>query len=207
MRGRKNISLLLAVALLLGVALSTSGCGVTKSLTSLKDRFAGKDSTPVVEVPPPENQLPVSHQGFSGETIKVTLYFADSTGSYLVPEERNIPKVVGLARATIQELINGPMPGSGLLPTIPAGVVLKDINIKPDGLAIVDFNKQLMLNHPGGSTAEKLTVYSIVNTLTKFPTVDRVQFLVEGQYVKTIAGHVDVSTVMGRNESLIKRAN
>ena len=96
------------------------------------------------------------------------------------------------------------MRGPRLL-TIPAGTVLKEINIRPDGLCRVDFSKELVANHSGGSLGESLTVYSIVNTLTQFPSVKQVQFLVDGQYVKTIAGHVDVSTAMGRNEDLIKK--
>jgi germination protein M len=179
-----------------------SGCGLAR-------RLSGKQNSQVeIQTPQPGPGLsrPESPQvSESKETRKVVLYFADPTGQKLVAEERVIPKVEGIARATVEELIKGPAPGSQLLPTIPKGTVLKDINIRPDGLARVDFSKELITNHSGGSLGESLTVYSIVNTLTQFPTVKQVQILVEGQYVETIAGHLSVSSAMTRNEAIIKK--
>jgi len=47
---------------------------------------------------------------------------------------------------------------------------------------------------PGGSKAELLTVYSLVNTVVaNFPAVARVQLLVEDRPVDSFAGHIDVS--------------
>lgn len=200
MRWRKFLAV--ATGALIMVAL-VSGCGLT-------DRLQGKVQPQVqVQVPPPEASTPApegeAQAGAPAKTTQVVLYFSDPSGNYLVPEKRSIAAVEGIARATIDELIKGPGPGSQLLPTIPKGTVLKDINIRPDGLARVDFSKELVANHSGGSLGESLTVYSIVNTLTQFPTVKQVQFLVDGKYVQTIAGHVDVSAAMGRNESLIKK--
>ncbi|MDN5347249.1 MAG: hypothetical protein PWP65_813 [Clostridia bacterium] len=191
---------LTVIFLLLAVVL-TSGCG-------LAQRFGAKSGQPEAQVQVPEaNARPlekVEAQG-GGETRKVVLYFADPTGQRLVAQEREIPKVEGIARATIQELIKGPGLESNLLPTIPAGTVLKDINIRPDGLARVDFSRELVENHSGGSIGENLTVYSIVNTLTQFPSVKKVEILVEGKKVKTLAGHVDVSDPITRNENIIAK--
>ncbi|WP_258360197.1 GerMN domain-containing protein [Moorella sulfitireducens (nom. illeg.)] len=199
MRAGKHLAVIVSLLL---VATLVSGCGII-------DRLTGRSRSQVqVQLPPPETGTPEVSSGETKEevkTTKVVLYFSDPTGNYLVAEERTIPLVEGIARATIEELIKGPGPGSQLLPTIPRGTVLKDINIRPDGLCRVDFSKELVANHSGGSLGESLTVYSIVNTLTQFPTVKQVQFLVNGQYVETIAGHIDVSTAISRNESLIKK--
>ena len=47
---------------------------------------------------------------------------------------------------------------------------------------------------PGGSEAELLTVYSVVNSLTaNFPAVKRVQILIEDRPAPTLAGHVDLT--------------
>ena len=47
--------------------------------------------------------------------------------------------------------------------------------------------------HPGGSLHEVFTVYTIVNALTvNLPAITRVQILVEGKEVDTLAGHVDL---------------
>ncbi|SHE88280.1 Sporulation and spore germination [Desulfofundulus australicus DSM 11792] len=138
-------------------------------------------------------------------TVPVVLYFGDNQG-YLVVERREIPVTKAIARATLQELCRGPASGSGLNPTIPPGTRVKDINIR-DGLAIVDFSRELKEKHRGGSSAELLTVYSIVNTLTQFPSVQQVQILVEGRPLETLAGHLDISGPLKRDASLIRAHN
>ncbi|MDA8212752.1 MAG: GerMN domain-containing protein [Clostridia bacterium] len=138
------------------------------------------------------------------EKIKVVLYFGSKDGQYLVKEVREIPKVEGIARATLEELLKGPGPESNLVQTVPNGTKLLDINIKPDGLAIVSFSGELKAKHWGGSAGEGNTVYSIVNTLTQFPSVQRVQILIEDQAVETLAGHLDISMPLERNPELIR---
>lgn len=135
------------------------------------------------------------------ETREVILYFSDAEGQYLQAEKRNIPKTESIARQTIEELINGPQ-DPDLLPTIPSGTILEDINIR-DGLCTVDFSSELCDNYSGGLQDEELTVYSIVNTLTQFSTINEVRIWVDGQEIESIAGHVDVSEAIARNEELI----
>ncbi len=135
----------------------------------------------------------------------VVLYFADEQGN-LVAQKRDIPKVDGIARMTVNELIKGPDAASSLLPTIPPETKLKDISIS-DGLCTVDFNRALKENHPGGSSSELVTVYSIVNTLTQFSTVEKVQILLDGQVVETLAGHVELTQPLERNDDIIVTAD
>lgn len=137
----------------------------------------------------------------SAAKVKVTLYFANSEGDMLVPEARTIPEVTGVARAAIEELIKGPQTKS-LAPTIPTETKLKDIDIH-DGVATVDFSREFVDNHWGGSSGELLTVYSVVDVLTQFPTVNKVQFMVEGQKVETLAGHMDLAQPVMRNTEYI----
>jgi len=140
------------------------------------------------------------------ETIDVVLYFGDEEGN-LVAEKRTIPKVEGIGRATIKELIEGPEPAGGLYATIPLGTRLRDINVKDDGTAIVDFSGDIRAEHWGGYLGEILTVYSIVNTLAQFPTVDRVQILVDGQKLDTLVEHVDIREPLEPNNNLVKAAS
>ncbi len=133
--------------------------------------------------------------------VSVVLYFSDQNGDYLIAEKREVPLVPGLARATVQELIKGPE-GKGLSGTIPEGTKLLDINIE-NGLCTVDLSKEFRDNHWGGSSGEILTVYSLVNTLTQFPTVEKVEILVEGQKIDTLAGHMDLSAPVSRNSQII----
>ena len=61
--------------------------------------------------------------------------------------------------------------------------------------------------HPGGSLTELLTVQAIVNAVTaNLPAVQRVQILVDGKEVDTIAGHVDIRQPLVRDTSLSREA-
>ena len=46
---------------------------------------------------------------------------------------------------------------------------------------VLDFSEEFINNHKGGVELEKLTVYSIVNTLTELNEVNSVQFLINGK--------------------------
>ncbi len=151
-----------------------------------------------------DNRLTLAAAPGVSETIEIVLYFAGGNGK-LVAERREIPKVEGIARKTINELCQGPL-CEDLKPTLPPGTKLLDINIR-EGLCTVNFSKELILAHSGGVEQEKLTVYSIVNTLTQFSTVKEVQIWVDGKEVPTIAGYVDVSAPLARNDSFISALN
>jgi spore germination protein GerM len=73
-------------------------------------------------------------------------------------------------------------------------------------VAKINFNKALSKNHPGGSSAEIITVYSIVNSLTlNFPQIKKVQILIEGETGKTIAGHLSLDQPISSKPELIGR--
>jgi spore germination protein GerM len=57
----------------------------------------------------------------------------------------------------------------------------------------VDFSRELLTSHWGGSMGEIMTVYSVVNTLASLPGIEQVKFLVEGEEIETLTGHLDIS--------------
>jgi len=120
-----------------------------------------------------------------------TIYFSDSDGLRLVGEERTIDNTD--VEALINELIKGPQNPDNIK-TIPDGTKLLGVEVK-NKTAYVNFSKELRDNHWGGSTGELFTIFSIVNTLVLQPDLDieRVQILIEGQTVETLAGHADIS--------------
>ncbi|GAV21640.1 GerMN domain-containing protein [Carboxydothermus pertinax] len=189
---KKILVIFLAIILMVAV----TGCGLWEKI--FKQKAVVPDKTEVRE----EN-VDVSQ---NVEMTEVVLYFVDETGEYLVPEKRAIAKVPSIARETLNELFLGPKT-SGLKPAVPAGTVLRDINIKPDGLCIVDLSREIVENHPGGSAAEALTVYSIVDTLCQFPTIKKVEFRVEGEKVESLKGHMDLTIPVEKNEAMIKIQN
>ncbi len=90
---------------------------------------------------------------------------------------------------------------------IPAGTKLVGLHVK-DGVAYVDFSREIRDNFLGGSTNEALLVNSIVHTMTQFKDVDKVQILVEGKRIESLGGHLDISqpisgdaTMLGEGDS------
>lgn len=137
----------------------------------------------------------------------VTLFFSEEEGEFLVEEKREIPKrdrVEEEARETIAELIKGPQ--GGFIPTVPSRAKLLTLQIDPQGLAKVNFDQALSREHPGGSSAEMLTLYSIVNSLTlNFPQIKRVQILIDGKAAESIAGHISLKQPVSFNPSIVKK--
>lgn len=130
----------------------------------------------------------------AAQSRQVVLYFASADGKSLEAETRDIPKQEGMARATINQLISGPQ-DEALLPTLPAATILEDINIA-NGVCTVDFSSELLDDLSDDAQAQLLVVYSIVNTLSQFDTVDHVQILVNGAAISDGLGGVDISSTL-----------
>jgi germination protein M len=146
-------------------------------------------------------------RGILAERKEVVIYFSDSQGEYLVGEKREISKkneVKEEAKEAIIELIRGPK--GKLIPTLPPRTKLLALQINDAGLAEVDFSPALSKDHPGGSTGEMMTVYSIVNSLSlNFPQIKRVQILIDGKPAETITGHLSLEQPISPKPDLIKR--
>ena len=134
---------------------------------------------------------------------KVALYFIGDEGgeSLLVPEVRTISPTSEPEKAALRELIKGPVT-EGLQPVLPSKTTVRNLEISA-GLAVVDLSQEAM-RIDRGSWGEALVVWSVVNTLTKFPEVEAVRILIEGQPVETLAGHFDLSRPLRRNEQVIR---
>jgi spore germination protein GerM len=138
--------------------------------------------------------------------ITATLFYASADGQALVPVRREVPladTVVAQGRQIlIAELQTAPAP---YVSVIPAGTMLRAFYLTERGDAFVDVSGEISSAHPGGSLTELLTVYAIVNAVTaNLPAVQRVQLLVDGKEVDTLAGHVDVRRPLARDTSLVK---
>ncbi|MZP28240.1 hypothetical protein GTO91_00695 [Heliobacterium undosum] len=206
---------IILVVTALVIAFGLGGCSAVDRFISMKDDFKAKETGAAKNEQLVKNEQTVT-QGQAlpvdgtatvepppGPEQAIMLYFADAKGQNLVVEKRSISKTGSIAKAAVNELIKGPVIHSGALPTIPTGTRLIDININKEGLCTVNLSKELQKNHQGGSASEALTVYSIVNTLTQFQAVQKVQLLVEGKKIETLAGHMDVSQAMARKNSMI----
>lgn len=152
-----------------------------------------------------ETYEPVQTMSTPVQEITVALYFASTDGDKLVKTEKQIPKVEGMARATIESLLEGPDANSGLVSAIPEGTQLLDINVKPaEKTCIVDFSHELRNQLASGKNSEQLAVYSITNTLCQFASIDQVEFRIEGQSIATLTGTTDLSTAVTANAAIVK---
>jgi len=89
---------------------------------------------------------------------------------------------------------------------IPRGTRLLGVEIR-DNTAYLDINRAIKDNHPGGTSLEMQTIYSIVNSITlNYPAIKRVKLLIEGKTEKTLAGHIDISVPLGPYRSLINES-
>jgi spore germination protein GerM len=141
--------------------------------------------------------------GTPGETrrIRATLFYVAEDGSRLQGVDREVVYAEGpvdQARRLMEALVE-PI-DKPLLQSIPADTKLRTLFITDTGDAYVDFSPELSTKHPGGSLSELLTVYAIVDTLTvNLPAIVRVQILVDGKEVDTLAGHVDLRRPLVKN--------
>jgi spore germination protein GerM len=128
-------------------------------------------------------------------TISVKLYFESPDVSGLLPEDRSLPFSPELSRqlrTVVEELVRGST--TGLAAPLPPETKVLDVFVTARGVAFISLSKEAAGVALGGSTAELLSVYSVVNSITaNFPAVKRVQLLLDDRPVVTFAGHVDVS--------------
>jgi spore germination protein GerM len=124
----------------------------------------------------------------------LNLWFASRQEDALVLERRRVPlsqTLVDRVKASLQELIAGPK--GNALRTVPAEAKIREVFMDDQGTAYVDFSEALSQAHPGGPWAEMLTLRSIMQTLVaNVPEIKRVQILIEGREVETLAGHMDI---------------
>ncbi len=166
----------------------------------LKEKY--KEKPVVIKEVPYEEEKKEEVQPVPEEMIEVNLYFSDSQAMYLVSEKRKIPPTTSLAKQVVVELIKGPA-SSDLYSTIPEGTRVNEVYIADD-IVYVDLSEEVFKNHPGGSSGELMTVYSIVNSLTEISPIRGVQILVEGNERNSLVGHVDISMPLLRDEDWIK---
>ncbi|SHF18981.1 Sporulation and spore germination [Desulfofundulus australicus DSM 11792] len=116
------------------------------------------------------------------QPLYVAVYYVKSNDqeSYLVREIHKIPQTDKPALKAVEELISGEPSTPGAMRILPAGTRVLDVSVK-DGLATVNFSREV-LEQPGtGAEGEAMAIQSVVNTLTEFPEIRQVSFQVEGK--------------------------
>jgi len=194
-----NIRILLAMTFILLTAF-IGGCAENPQTSPMPPTEPAQNEQQQVVVPNGQN-TPLS--SLAQETMNVTVYSATKDAMYLVAEHQAVPKNTHPAQTAIELLVAGTK-NAELVSVMPTGTQLRHISIK-NKVAYVDFNDKLVKNNTGGSASEMLLVAAIVNTLTEFHDIEKVQIMVEGKKIDTISGHMDIGEPLSRSEKIIKK--
>ena len=138
--------------------------------------------------------------------ITATLFYASADGQALVPIHREITLAEGLVPQG-REILTAQLQGapSPYVSVIPDGTILRAFYVTERGDAFVDLSLEASSRHPGGSSADLLTVYAIVNAVTaNLATIQRVQILVDGREADTLAGHIDLRRPLQQDLSVVR---
>ncbi len=205
------------VPAMLALLLFTAGCeqppNGEPAEPSAKPAQTKPDSKPAVkpEQPKPAPDAPSkpapnapAKNEKTEQALNVKVYYPDDSGMRLVEVEREIvvDDSVDKYTAAVETLMEEP-DEENLTKIFPKSASLRSVTVH-DGLATVDFDGSLLKGFVGGSTGEEFLVGSVVDTLTNFPEVKRVKFLIDGKEIETLSGHMDLSTPLERMNSLTK---
>lgn len=142
----------------------------------------------------------------SAETTEyaiLTLYFANHDGTDLITEERVIEVNANQTseKTVLEQLIAGPEELDAQR-TVPVETKIRDVTTTNDGICYVNLSQDFVGKHVGGEMAEKLTIYSIVNSLCELDHIEKVQFLIEGKKVDKFKENLEIKTPFAAISSL-----
>ncbi len=132
---------------------------------------------------------------------EISLFIVDEEGERLAAKKARIPK--GSMESEVREAVKAVIKeGDG---TVPEATRVLRVDIKHP-LVSIDLSKEVSEDHPGGSTGEILTIYSIVNTVAlNFPEIEEVQLLIQGRKEETLKGHIDISQPLKPDMKVIRK--
>ena len=212
---QRSLYLLALILLLIAVALAcawtfwggerAASDAVVTPMPSASE--APSPSAPVVPVPAQDSAATNANAANADSaadakaaTMSTVVYYQDNYG-YLVPVMCTIPYEDGVAKATLNRMIQSPendMQAArlGLKTVLPEGTTI-DLDIS-DGLARIDLGKEVL--KMADAAAESNMITAIVQALTEFESVERVEFLVGGQKLDKLTHGTDISKTFERGE-------
>ena len=132
----------------------------------------------------------------------IVLYFPNEEGSYLHAEKQSVPLMDPEEKPVyiMQELLSR-KEGDKLRSGIPEGTKLLGISVE-NGVCTLDLSAEFLDNMECSFKAERMAVYSIVNSLTQLPEIETVDFWISGAPLERLA-FLDLSAGIVRDEPLI----
>lgn len=205
---KRIMSLILIICLSVGI----TGCSTLDMMVGLKQEnnpdttdFADLTNFEIVEDTIGEEVVEepvIETANVNSEQAKmtdITAYFEDENG-FVVPVNTKIEWEEGIAKATLRSMVVGSetekrLAASGLRGVLPEGTDIRGMAIK-DGLCRVDFTKNIL--NTSSYEQEENMISAITYTLTEFPTIDKVELLVEGQALASLSKGYAINTAFER---------
>jgi len=133
----------------------------------------------------------------------VRLYFADETGSKLLPEDRtiNVNPDLPIEQFILEQIILGPR-DEGHYATVSPDVKVVDVQ-RTEGVCFVNLSADFTGKGPAAPVTDDVAVYSIVDSLMDVTGVRKVQFLIDSENTGIMKGSIDLSHQFDRNNDII----
>ena len=103
----------------------------------------------------------------------------------------------------LEALINTQPQDEKLVNAFPQGLKIRSLTVDK-GVAVVDLSKEIY-NIEAGSYTEMMLTQAMTNTLTEFPNIKEVTFLIEGKKEASIKGHIDLLDAFERDTTMIAK--
>lgn len=135
------------------------------------------------------------------QNAKISLFFSDKSGKKLIESNIivNYNGTIPMEQLIAEQLIDGPI-SEGKYRTIPEGTKLLKATTK-EGICYVDFNEKFLEKVEGIS--DEVAIYSVVNSLVEMPTINKVQFKINGEVVKKFGEKTNFDGMFERNLDIV----
>lgn len=180
--------------LVLVLAVGLAACAPKQEPASPQDPAV---SGPVEEPSEEPAEEPAEEPVVEEKTAEIALYFGNNeyitTGDekyeWMLTEVQEITYgKICLEEAIVRALMAGPKDTDKLSTGFTETIKLHSVYVL-DGTAYVNFASDGL---HGGSMQESYVISQVVESLTQLDSVDRVQFLIDGQESETLMGHLSI---------------
>lgn len=131
------------------------------------------------------------------QEASITLYFANMTGDGLIKENQSVhySSNISMEKLVVERLLEGPK-NENEQSAIPAGTNLVSVSTV-DGICYVNFDEGFL--NQNYEIQEAIVIYSIVDSLSELPTVNKVQIAVNGDTSGKYRDDYTFGTLYDRN--------
>lgn len=180
--------------------------GVTKIMITVeKEQLTDADGEPV-QAMDANSFIDTKEGGINSyQYATLILYFADSTGTMLEKETRNLHYSSNMVqeRVVVEQLIEGPE-DSSLRSVLNSNVRIQNLYIQ-DGLCTINFDEEVNKAPSEYPVDPEVALYAIVNSICETcDDITEVKFEIDGESDTLFRDTVDLNQVFTMNQSLIE---